>query len=405
MKRLTQSAINSFLKSEKTKISDAEVRGLRLIKKSKKISWYFRYKKLGTKKDTEIKIGDYPDVSLSTAREIARSYNELLTKGIDPQEYKRAEEERLKREAEKKTFKEVAYEFLELQRLNVSEARFKKNYMRAFEKYAIPFMGYKKIDEITRYDLIEFIKWIPKQKLSNATKKTNKTYTAKEVFNYVKNCLDYALNNGYIKYNHAYGIDPSKILPKEEKSEMKAIIDEKAIQEVYQKILNYDNLEARYIMQFQALTALRNVGIYRLKWDWIDWNKKIIVYPSNTYKANKKEFVLPLTDTLIEILQYFKETRDGKYVFLKDNTKEETMSNFLERHHKKLGIKNHTPHGWRATFRSLARKLNLGDVEALEIHLNHKISNDLGYMREKLIDKRREIMEKWELFLLGKYPY
>ena len=70
----------------------------------------------------------------------------------------------------------------------MSEKRFKSNYLRAFESYAIPFMGYKKTDKITRYDLIDFIKWIPRVKLSNSTRTRNKTYTAK----YVKNCLDYA---------------------------------------------------------------------------------------------------------------------------------------------------------------------------------------------------------------------
>ncbi|WP_369792102.1 hypothetical protein [Lebetimonas sp. JH292] len=48
----------------------------------------------------------------------------------------------------------MAYEFLELKKGSVSNKRFKSNYLRAFKKYAIPFMGYKKIDKITRYDLI-----------------------------------------------------------------------------------------------------------------------------------------------------------------------------------------------------------------------------------------------------------
>ncbi|GAB6044812.1 hypothetical protein JCM11957_04100 [Caminibacter profundus] len=229
---LTQSAINSFLKSDKKKLSDGMVKGLRLVKKSKFVIWEFRYKKIGTQKDTNIKIGNYPDISLKTAREIAREYRELLAKGIDPRYYKREKEEAIKREQEKKTFKIVAYEFLELQRDKVSENRFKRNYLRAFEKYAIPFMGYKKIDEVTRYDLIELIKKIPKIKLPNATRATNKTATAKEVFGYVKNCLDYALNSGYIEFNPAYGIDPSQILPKEQKNKMKAVIDENEVKEL-----------------------------------------------------------------------------------------------------------------------------------------------------------------------------
>jgi len=400
---LTQSAINAFLKDDKRKkLSDGMVKGLRLVKKNKSIVWEFRYKRLGTKKDTSLKIGNYPDITLKTARDIAREYKELLARGIDPAEHKREKEEAIKREHEKKTFKTIAYEFLELKKGSVSDKRFKSNYLRAFEKYAIPFMGHKKIDKITRYDLIDFIKWIPSVKLSNATRTKDKTYTAKEVFNYVKNCLDYALNLGLIEYNPAYGIDPSKILPKEQKEKMKAVIDETKIKEVYQKILSYDYTAGRYIMQFQALTALRNVGLYRLKWEYIDFERKIITYPPNTYKDNKEPFRLPLTDTLLNILQYFKKINNSPYVFRGPNTKEESLSNKLRDYYKRLGIKEHTPHGWRSAFRTIAREKKAGDFDTIEMQLNHKVGNDVisAYMRGDLLEERRELLIWWENFLL-----
>jgi integrase len=400
---LTQTAINAFLKDDKRKkLSDGMVSGLRLVKKSKNVIWEFRYKKLGTGKDTNIKIGVYPDISLKAARDIAREYKELLAKGIDPVEYKREKEEAIKREQEKKTFKAVAYEFLELQKDKVSEKRFKSNYLRAFEKYAIPFMGHKKIDQITRQDLINFIKWIPSVKLKNATRTQNKTYTAKEVFNYVKNCLDYALNLGLIEFNPAYGIEPAKILPAEKKEKMKAAIDENKIKEIYKKIITYDYEAGRFLMQFQALTALRNVGLYRLKWEYIDWNNKIITYPPNTYKDNKNPFKLPLTDTLIKILQYFQQINGSSpYVFRTPAVKEETLSNKLRDYYKALEIKDHTPHGWRSSFRTIAREKRAANYDTIELQLNHKVGSDVtaAYMRGDLLEERRELLIWWEKFL------
>ena len=400
---LTQSAINAFLKDDKRKkLSDGMVGGLRLVKKAKSVIWDFRYKKLGTGKDSNIKIGNYPDVSLKVARDIAREYKELLARGIDPVEYKREKEEAIKREQEKKTFKMIAYEFLELKKGSINKTRFDKNYKRAFERYAIPFMGHKKIDKITRYDLIDFIKWIPSVKLPNATRTKNKTYTAKEVFGYVKNCLDYALNLGLIEYNPAYGIDPSKILPKEEKEHMKAITDEKEIKKLYKKILDYEYEAGRYLMQFQALTGLRNVGLYRLKWDWIDWERKIIIYPPNTYKDNKNSFRLPLTDTLIQILQYFQKINGSSpYVFRDPKTKEESLSNKLRDYYKRLEIKDHTPHGWRTSLRTLAREKRAADFDTIEMQLDHKVGNDvtIAYMRGDLLEERRELLIWWENFL------
>jgi integrase len=398
---LTQTAINAFLKSDKKKISDGMVTGLQLHKTSKKAVWRLRYK-YGNK-DSTIKIGDYPDVSLKTARDIAKEYKELLAKGIDPNTYKREEQERIKREQNKKSFKSIAYEFLELQKGKVSEKRFKANYTRAFEKYAIPFMGNKKIDTITRHDLIEFVKYIPKVKLKNATRTANKTYTAKEVFNYVKNCLDYALNAGYIEFNPAYGIDPAKLLPKEEKSKMKAVIDENEIKEIYKKISSYEYKAGRLLMQFQALTALRDVGLYRLKWDYIDWDNKVIIYPPNTYKGNVTAFRLPLTSTLIEILHYFKGITSSAYVFREENIKEESLSNRIRKYYQHLGITNHTPHGWRAAFRSLARKVKRANIDTIELQLNHKIGDEVttAYMRDDLLEERRELLKWWEDFLLN----
>ena len=400
---LTQTAINAFLKDDKRKrLSDGMVIGLRLVKKAKSVNWEFRYKKIGTGNDTNIKIGTYPDISLKAARDIAREYKELLARSIDPLEYRREKEEAIKREQEKKTFKTIAYEFLELKKGSVSEKRFKSNYLRAFEKYAIPFMGHKKIDKITRYDLIDFIKWIPGVKLSNATRTKNKTYTAKEVFGYVKNCLDYALNLGLIEYNPAYGINPAQILPKEEKEEMKAVTDEEGIKKIYKKVLSYDYEAGRYLMQFQALTGLRNVGLYRLKWEYIDFDKRIAIYPSNTYKDNKKPFRLPLTDTLIQILQYFKEINGSfPYVFKSPKTKEESLSNKLRDYYKRLEIKDHTPHGWRSSIRTLAREKRAADFDTIEMQLDHKVGTDVtaAYMRGDLLEERRELLIWWENFL------
>ncbi|GAB6044813.1 hypothetical protein JCM11957_04110 [Caminibacter profundus] len=155
-------------------------------------------------------------------------------------------------------------------------------------------------------------------------------------------------------------------------------------------------------MQFQTLTALRNVGLYHLKWDYISWDKKIIIYPVNTYKGNKQEYRLPLTDTLIKILQFFKKVNhSSEYVFINKPIKDDSFSNRLKAYYKRLNITNHTPHGWRSSFRSIARKLKLADNDTIELQLNHSLGNKVveAYMRDDLLEERRELLIKWENFL------
>ena len=185
---------------------------------------------------------------------------------------------------------------------------------------------------------------------------------------------------------------------------MKAVIKEGEAKELYKIISSYEYEEGRYIMQFQALTALRNVGLYKLKWDYINWDKRIITYPVNTYKANKQDYRLPLTDTLIKILKFFKKiNQNSEYVFLTSQIKEKSFNNKLKAYYKKLNITNHTPHGWRSTFRSLTRKLKLADVDTIELQLNHSIGSKVieAYMRDDLLEERRELLIKWEKFLIS----
>jgi len=402
---LTQTAIKAFLKdNNKKNLTDGYIKGLQLVKLKNNVVWRFRYKY--GKKDSSITLGSYPDITLKTAREISRKYRELLAQSIDPKEYIQKEKEKLLKEQNKKTFEKVVEDFLIIKKEEVSEARFKKNVLRAFYKYAIPIIGgYKKIDEITKNDLIQLITKIPSIKLSNNTKNTNKTYTAKEVFRYVNELFNYAYNMDLIDYNPAYGINPSKILPKEDKTRMKAATKANEIKEVYNKIKSYHNEPASKLMLFQALTALRNVGLYRLKWKYIDLEKRIVTYPAYSYKNNNEPFILPLTDRLIDILKYYQIINSNSiYVFRDENILEESLSNRIISYYKDLKITNHTPHGWRSSFSTIAYEnkdkhgFSSDEIEAL---LSHSIDNKVkkAYLRSDFIEHKLKLLSWWDNYL------
>ena len=403
---LTQTSIKAFLKNnDKKNLTDGYIKGLQLVKlKNNNVVWRFRY--LYGKKDTSITLGSYPDITLKTAREISRKYRELLAQSIDPKEYIQKEKEKLLREQNKKTFKKVIEDFLIIKKEEVSEARFKKNVLRAFYKYAIPIIGgYKKIDEITKNDLINLITKIPTIKLSHNTKNTNKTYTAKEVFRYVNELFNYAYNMDLIEYNPAYGINPSKILPKEDKTHMKAVTKANEIKEVYNKIKSYHNEPASKIMLFQALTALRNVGLYRLKWEYVDLKKRIITYPTYTYKNNNKPFILPLTNKLIDILKYYQIINSNSiYVFRDEHILEESLSNKIINYYKDLEITNHSPHGWRTSFTTIAyenKKQHGFSSDEIEALLSHSIENKVkkAYLRSDFIEHKLKLLTWWDNYL------
>lgn len=69
--------------------------------------WRFRYYKPFTRKRAMISFGSYSSVSLSEARQNRESARALLSKDVDPQEHKKAEQLRQKSMSES-TFEKVA---------------------------------------------------------------------------------------------------------------------------------------------------------------------------------------------------------------------------------------------------------------------------------------------------------
>jgi hypothetical protein len=100
-------------KSKELKIKGSEYnlsdgKGLQLrIKPSGSKIWLLNYPRPLTKKRTNVKLGEYPDLSLASARKKRNRFRELLAEGVDPQDYE-ANQARLKSDANANTLKAVA---------------------------------------------------------------------------------------------------------------------------------------------------------------------------------------------------------------------------------------------------------------------------------------------------------
>ena len=399
---LTDKKIKAEIKKGTKTISDGSISGLALYKTKTGYVWRLRYS-YGDKR-SYYSIGEYPIVGLKEAREMAREAKLLLEKGIDPNEYKRKQQEELIRQQNRKKIVDVIDEYLQVKQQNISPTRLKKTYISGFNHYVEPSIGNKYIDEVSRGDIIELIKQIPNIKLPKDTRSSNKTYRAKVILSILKDMFEFAVDNGYLEYNPASSVKVDKILPKHQEEHIIAVTDENKIKEIYEMIIEMDNPVASKILQFQALTLLRNGNIRNLKWEYIDWNKKMIVFPNKSMKVAHSEFRLPLTETLIEILEYFKQF-NKEYVFISAQTNKQISENFLAYHYKKLGLKDiHSPHGWRSSFQTIAAekyKEHKFPLEVIEAQLHHKIGNKVtqAYLRTDFLDERRELLKWWEEFL------
>ena len=408
---LTDTKIKSlkYIPGSRNKNWYSDGNGLYLVVEKTKKVWRLRYKLKGWKTHKPFTIGEYPYISLAEARKKAIELKTLVQEGIDLQEWKKQKELEKLRLQNRKRVTGLIEEYLEIKKQNVSESRFKKNYVGTFNNYVIPFIGKKFIEDVTKQDILNLIKEIPKIKLKNDTRSANKTYKAKEVLHILRDLFEFGIDNDYIDYNPAYNIKIDRILPQHKEQHISALLDIDELRELYKKILNIENPITSKILQFQALTMLRNGNIRNLKWEYINWERKLIIYPKEAMKASHSDFRLPLTATLIEILEYSKQlSGDKEFVFISSKTNKPISENFLSDKYKKLGYKGiHSPHSWRSSFRTIAAECmneHRCGIEIIESQLHHKLGDKVvqAYLRTDFLEHRRRLLQWWEDKLLGK---
>jgi len=371
------------------------------VKPSGKKVWRFKYR-LNNKEKTYT-IGEYPTISLKEARNAILELREMVINGIDPVQ-KRQEQQYKETLNNKKLFSNIANEFFELKAQELSEAHLIRQ-KRRVENYILPKIGNKNIDNVTKSDIIEIIKDVKNVK-TPSTKNTDKIETAKRIYILIKQIYQFALHNDYTDKNIPNMIDINSLLPKQVEKHLKAITDEKEVKKMYKLLDDYPGfIITKYALKFLALTALRPGNIQNLQWKWIDLENRIINFPASSMKT-KRDYRLPLTDTLYNILIEIKEMNvETDYVFFSPTNHKKPISNtLLNLAHKKLDIINHNAHGWRSSFSTICyekQKEHGFTFEVIESQLSHKVGNSVvrAYMRSDFLEERYKLLEWWEKFL------
>ncbi len=347
--------------------------------------WRFRFKLNG--KYSMVSLGEYPFISLKRARELALEAKLAILNGKHP------------KQEQKILFSEVAREFLEFKKRELNPKYYKAQENK-IKNYLYPKLEYKPIKKISKDDILLLLKDIPKINLKNATNTKDKSETTKRVYILLREILKFALHNGYIDKNVAEMINISQVAPKSRTKHFEAELDINNLRAIYQLILKLKT-PTKWPLLFLILTALRAKNIRELKWKYIDFKKEIITFPASVMKK-KDEFRLPLTSTLIDILN--STPRRGDFVF--GSKKEPSKSigeNSLNYALKSLGLKVRA-HSFRSSFSTIAyerQNEHKCSFEVIETQLSHKIGNKItrAYLRSDFLEQRRELLIWWENLL------
>ncbi len=235
--------------------------------------WKLRYRHEG--KNLEYTIGDYPVISLSEARKRAQELRQMIRDGIDPI---RAKEEKNEEQEEIILFKDVADVFLRFKEREYCPSHFLRQ-MKRIEQYILPAIGEKRVEEITKADIVKLVQNVPRVKTRSA-KNTDKAETARRIFTLVGQIYRFGLHNDLIKENVPERIDANEILPKVQGGRLKAVTKERDAKQLFALLLEYPDDITRLALEFLALSALRTGNICNLKWEWVDLDEEVAVFPA-----------------------------------------------------------------------------------------------------------------------------
>jgi integrase len=254
----------------------------------------------GSSNPTRRAIGEYPAMSLETARSQARHWRDLVRKGIDP----KTEEERLRRlelRKQQTTFAVVADEYLER---HVGGHRRAKNSEREIRSELIAQWGERPIASITREDVVLLVDGVARRPAP---------YLAHLVLGHARSLFNWAINRG------TYGLETSPF----DRIKPAALIGAKRPR---QRVLSDAELAAVWhaseklgypfgpLYQLLLLTGARKSEVSDARWREFDLAKKIWTVPPERFKSNASHLVL-LSDAAVAIIEAIPRFNKGDHLF------------------------------------------------------------------------------------------
>ncbi|MFV1874088.1 MAG: tyrosine-type recombinase/integrase [Oleiphilus sp.] len=390
MQKLTNIKINNTKPTNRTqKFGDGN--GLVFVQKpngSKLFHFNFR---LDNRQRT-ISFGEYPEVSLEKAREMARETKALVKKGVDPTIHKKQKNIEATK-ARLETFEAVARDWYKIKTAQYTEGH-RKRCLRMLEIHLFPEFGDIPLDQLTTPMILAALRKIEEQG------KFETAHRAKQV---ADQTLRYANQIGLIERNVAQYLTGALRSP--DTQHFAAITDPKQLGSFLRAIDGYSGgLSVRTGLALTPHLLLRPGELRKLEWTDINWEKRIISIPNHRMKT-REHHIVPLSRQVLELLTELKPFSGyGPYVFSPPARFDRCLSdNAIRSAIRAIGYDKNTvtPHGFRATARTLLDEELGFNIAWIEHQLAHAVidTNGRAYNRTTHLDNRRVMMQRWSDYL------
>jgi integrase len=349
--------------------------------------WRLAYRFAGKQK--MLALGPYPEVTLEAARKARDAARQLLRDGTDPGMVRKVDKLTARHKSEN-TFEAVAREWHGKYKATWTEHTANKN-IRILEINVFPWLGSRPIGDVTTPELLAVIRRVEERGLLDTAHRLR--HTTGQVFRY-------GIATG--RCERDLSADLRGAITPLRKQNMAAIVDPVAFGKLLRDIWAYKGaLVTCCAFRLSVLFGLRPGEIRALEWGEVDTENRLIRIPMGKMKARRLH-VVPLAPQALAILEELRPlTGGGRYCFPGMQNRDRPMSeNTINAALRRMGYdtrSEHTAHGFRSSFSTMAHGSGLFRAEVVEVQLAHKHGDPtrLAYDRGDFLEERRKLMAWW----------
>lgn len=373
-------------KAARYRVSDGGGLVLEVMTSGSKV-WRFRYTLHGERQPM-VTIGDYPAVSLLDARVKARTYTEIVAKGVSP-----VADARKDRGAVKSfdTLKEFAEDWYTSQVAQMS-TEYRRTIKRALEKDVYPAIGNKPLADVTPGDVLAVC---DKIKARGAPKMALSTR------NVIKRLYEYAIARQLALTNPAQAVVARFIATQDSRER---VLSPDEIGTVLRAVYASDiRRPLKLAIHLLVLTMVRKSELTEATWGEFDLDAGIWRIPADRMKKDKEHWVYLSTQAIAMLRELYELSGNHDHVFpttrgrgdkpiAKSTLNQAVRSLSLEVQHFVL-------HDFRRTASTHLHEMGQSS-DAIEKALAHSIKGIKGvYNRAEYAEERRKILQLWADFV------
>lgn len=393
--QLSDTKIRKAKATDKTqKMTDGKGLFLEITPAGSKL-WRYRYRIDG--KEGLFAIGDYGQTtntesraySLEGARVARQEARNLVKQGVHPVR-QRKRLETIKKAARSNTFKIQAEQWLEQKRPNWG-ASYYTQISNSLTAYVYPKVGDRPLETIEPTDMLEVIEALD----ARGTPKL-----AKYVNQWCGQVFKRGMRRRLCKSNPCDGLAADIEVPPVK--HYRHLTDAEIPQLIEKMGAFQGRIETVYALRLLMLTFVR-IGELRLaQWPEFDFDKKLWRIPAERMKGktgNRREHIVPLSHQALILLRELRHlTGNRPYVFPGAHPAKpisgHTCATALRVY---MGVKDFSPHGFRATASTWLHESGKHRTEVIERQLAHLDRNQTraSYNAAQYLPERKKLMQAW----------